>query len=150
MLMADSNSIDYFPEIKSFYTDDHSNSCKTHTQNDRSEQSEQRWNEKYAPKRREDLAVSKCKVNELSSWFDSVFNRNSLGPFLLLKGPTGCGKTAAIKVLCDEFKVELIDCIIDGSSFGSDLESTVSQTKQFELFITKNNINHCLTSQEDI
>lgn len=150
MLMADSNSIDYFPEIKSFYTDDHSNSCEIHSQNDRSEQIEQRWNEKYAPKRKEDLAVSKCKVNELSSWFDNVFNRNSLGPFLLLKGPTGCGKTAAIKVLCDEFKVELIDCIIDGSSFGSDLESTVSQTKQFELFITKNNMNHCLTSQEDM
>lgn len=154
MLMADSNSIDYFPEIKSFYTDSHSNSCEIHSRNDRSDQSEQRWNEKYAPKKREDLAVSKCKVNELSSWFDNVFNRNSLGPFLLLKGPTGCGKTAAIKVLCDEFKVELIDCIIDGSSFGSpfgsDLESTVSQTKQFELFITKNNINHCLTSQEDI
>lgn len=55
-------------------------------------------------------------MKELKSWFAARFSDVSTSPqqapkspFLLLNGPAGSGKTTAIKVLCTEFNVKLIE-----------------------------------------
>ncbi|VDK71724.1 unnamed protein product [Litomosoides sigmodontis] len=57
----------------------------------------------------EHLAVNPKKVDELRRWMRKKQGRCRECKLLLLTGPTGSGKTTAVKMLCHELEFELIE-----------------------------------------
>ncbi|KAL3994778.1 Rad17 cell cycle checkpoint family protein [Acanthocheilonema viteae] len=57
----------------------------------------------------EQLAVNPKKINELRRWMQKKEGRCRECKLLLLTGPTGSGKSTAVKMLCRELKFELIE-----------------------------------------
>jgi len=68
------------------------------------------WVEKYVPKKKDDLAVHKKKIEELEQWLlekcVNVQKQCSAG-MVLLTGPCGAGKTATLRVLCAELGIDV-------------------------------------------
>lgn len=71
------------------------------------------WIENFAPQTKEDLAIHAKKIAELEEWFriikSSKVKRSA--PILLISGPSGAGKTAALKVLAKEFDYAISEWI---------------------------------------
>lgn len=64
------------------------------------------------PRKTEDLAVHSKKIKELEDWLQkSVSNARSFTPILVLSGPTGCGKTTAVTVLCKTLGISISEWI---------------------------------------
>lgn len=68
----------------------------------------QLWVDKYAPKRIEELIGHGKSKEELKSWADSWKKEKAQKP-LLISGPTGIGKTAAVVALVNEYGWELLE-----------------------------------------
>ncbi|KAH1025920.1 hypothetical protein HUJ05_010540 [Dendroctonus ponderosae] len=65
---------------------------------------------KLAPHSPEDLMVHPKKLQELEGWIKTVVQSNKMKPeFLLISGPTGCGKTSAVQILCKALNIELAE-----------------------------------------
>ncbi|KAL1475431.1 hypothetical protein MTO96_019637 [Rhipicephalus appendiculatus] len=62
------------------------------------------WVEKFAPRSRDDLAVNRDKVDQVSRCFKEKFKASSTnaGAIILLCGPAGSGKTATLRCLAAE------------------------------------------------
>uniref|UniRef100_A0A061QSZ1 Cell cycle checkpoint protein n=1 Tax=Tetraselmis sp. GSL018 TaxID=582737 RepID=A0A061QSZ1_9CHLO len=62
------------------------------------------WSTKYAPESAAELVVHKKKVDELRAWMQHCAGKCGLpaAGCLLLTGPPGCGKTAAVCLLASE------------------------------------------------
>lgn len=60
------------------------------------------WSQKHSPTTSAGLAIHKKKVEDVSDWLSSVRTGRSRKRVLILKGPTGCGKTATLEVLARE------------------------------------------------
>lgn len=63
------------------------------------------WIENFAPRHKAELAVHPKKLIEVDNWFNAIKEKRigTSAPILLITGPSGAGKTAAIKVLAREF-----------------------------------------------
>lgn len=63
------------------------------------------WIENFAPRTKADLAIHAKKVTELEEWFGAVKERKIkvTAPILLVTGPSGSGKSAAIKMIAKDF-----------------------------------------------
>lgn len=99
---------------------------------------------KYEPQTRSELSVHKNKVEQLSNLLDNCLNKNK-GSLILIEGPSGCGKYVALKVLCKEKNVQLVEWdqdILNLKSFDLQNESELStpyesQLKKFTQFLFK-------------
>lgn len=78
------------------------------------------------PHRLPELAVSRQKQNEISSWFQSRA-LNGQPSMLILSGPSGCGKTAAIKLLAKENGFDVIEWITPVDPAEDENSNTVLQ-----------------------
>lgn len=67
--------------------------------------------DRYVPKKREDLAVQTRKQEELNGLLKNILQNTNNQKFLLLTGPTGCGKTASLTILCKCLNVKIIEWI---------------------------------------
>ncbi|KAI9441232.1 Rad17-domain-containing protein [Lactarius indigo] len=70
------------------------------------------WADKYEPRSLGDLAVHKRKVDDVRRWLVEAFSeqgRSERRRLLILTGPAGSGKTATLRVLAHEMKVEIIE-----------------------------------------
>lgn len=67
--------------------------------------------DRYVPEKREDLAVHPKKIEELSGILKRLLKNTNSEKFCLLTGPTGCGKTASLRVLCKSLNVKVIEWI---------------------------------------
>lgn len=63
------------------------------------------WIENFAPQAKDDLAIHAKKLAELDDWFRTIKTSKvkRSAPILLISGPSGSAKTAALKVLAKEF-----------------------------------------------
>ncbi|CAD6593372.1 MAG: Cell cycle checkpoint protein rad17 [Alectoria sarmentosa] len=109
------------------------------------------WAEKYGPNNLEELMVHKKKVSDVRNWLENVLwgqDRKvcSSRPFvvvpslivskrlLLLKGPSGAGKTATISMLAKAMGVDVLEWKNPvGSEFPS--EAYLSMSAHFEDFL---------------
>ncbi|RWS27697.1 cell cycle checkpoint protein RAD17-like isoform X1 [Leptotrombidium deliense] len=66
---------------------------------------------KSSPKDKKSLCVNAKKVNEVENWLNAVFaeNNGNLSRVLILRGPSGAGKTATIQVLCHELTISVTE-----------------------------------------
>ena len=109
------------------------------------------WAEKYGPNNLEELMVHNKKVSDVRIWLENVLRGQdrkvrSLGAFalvqslivskrlLILKGPSGAGKTATISMLAKAMKVDVSEWKNPvGSEFSS--ETYLSMSAHFEDFL---------------
>ena len=99
---------------------------------------------KYEPQNRLELSVHKNKVEQLSNLIDDCMTK-SKGSLILIEGPSGCGKYVALKVLCKEKNIQLVEwdqIILNLKSFDLQNESDLStpyesQLKKFTEFLFK-------------
>ncbi|XP_076064178.1 rad17 checkpoint clamp loader component [Oratosquilla oratoria] len=69
------------------------------------------WVDNSSPRTRDDLCVHKKKVQEVESWLVESMAGMKGRRFLLLTGPPGCGKTATIKLLAKEARLDVREWI---------------------------------------
>lgn len=71
------------------------------------------WIENFAPQTRAELALHAKKIQELEDWFRSsrLNEKKCRAPILLVTGPSGAGKTVALKVLANEFQYSISEWI---------------------------------------
>lgn len=55
-----------------------------------------------------DIVIGTKKLSAISSWFDAVLSRSQCFNILVISGPTGCGKSSAVKNLALRKKVALV------------------------------------------
>ncbi|GAA5895623.1 hypothetical protein JCM8208_005283 [Rhodotorula glutinis] len=74
------------------------------------------WVDRFAPRNRDDLALHARKLADLESWLLEAFalegRPKHLAKYrrvLVLSGPAGAGKTAALRTLASEMGVELVE-----------------------------------------
>lgn len=69
------------------------------------------WVEKYLPQKLEDIAGNKSKLGVMRDWLQTVLTKNKaqVPRFLILTGPTGAGKSTAVRVLAEEMDLELVE-----------------------------------------
>ncbi|KAH0537096.1 hypothetical protein FGG08_006099 [Glutinoglossum americanum] len=92
------------------------------------------WAEKYAPVSLEELAVHKKKVADVRIWLENVFGGRDRKRLLILKGPSGAGKTTTMSLLSKDMGFDILEWRNPvGTEFSS--EGFVSMSAQFEEFL---------------
>ena len=85
------------------------------------------WAERYGPSCLEELAVHKKKVTDVRMWLDNVLSDKDPRRLLVLKGPSGAGKTATLGLLAYRMNAELLEWNNPiGSNFSSASYSSMS------------------------
>lgn len=71
------------------------------------------WLEKFKPSKVEDLCVHPKKIEELRGWFELYDQEIEKNPnrILLITGPTGSAKTAALKLIAKSFNHDIVEWI---------------------------------------
>lgn len=118
------------------------------------------WWEKHAPRASKDLCVAPKKVAEVRDWLRSRVpslradhgNHGGgvvvgSGRVLLLTGPTGCGKSTAVELLCAELGLRLLrwsaptPTLWHEHAYQGDLAAGyVSKQREFEEFLSRSTI----------
>ncbi|XP_061624262.1 cell cycle checkpoint protein RAD17 isoform X3 [Phyllopteryx taeniolatus] len=116
------------------------------------EEQDEPWVDRYTPCSKDDLAVHKKKTEEVESWL-RVHTDTRQGGLLLLTGPPGCGKTAAVQVLSSELGLRIHEWTnppnLDSYTISkhdrmTNSLSSISQSAQFQEFLLRANKYNCL------
>lgn len=92
------------------------------------------WVERYGPDNLEELAVQKKKVSDVRNWLKNALQGRDRKRILILKGPSGAGKTTTVTTLAKAMDFELSDWRNPvGSEFSS--EGYSSMSAHFEEFL---------------
>lgn len=92
------------------------------------------WAEKYGPNNLEELMVHKKKVSDVRIWLENVLRGQDRKRLLILKGPSGAGKTATISMLAKALNVDVLEWKNPvGSEFSS--EAYLSISAYFQEFL---------------
>ena len=98
------------------------------------EPDERPWAERFGPSNLEELAVHKRKILDVRNWLENVLQWRDHKRLLILRGPSGTGKTATIATLAKAMDLELSEWRNPvGSEFSS--EGYHSMSAQFEEFL---------------
>ncbi|XP_069693790.1 cell cycle checkpoint protein RAD17-like [Periplaneta americana] len=101
--------------------------------------SEKDWLKEYSPKNPSELVLQKPKLDQLNEWILGCKRNIGQAPILLITGPPGAGKSAAVKVLAAAQNIELIEwetpMDIDVSELDDTRYITKSQAMKFEMFL---------------
>ncbi|XP_069953149.1 cell cycle checkpoint protein RAD17-like isoform X2 [Cherax quadricarinatus] len=108
------------------------------------------WVDVYSPTTRDDLAVHKRKVQEVESWLVESMAALKGRKFLLLTGPAGCGKSATVRLLAKEARLNFVEWInptttaynsafleLENAWIPEDTVRSASQTTQFWDFLMR-------------
>lgn len=91
------------------------------------------WTEQFAPSDLSELAVHRAKVSDVRKWLEAALSGRRQ-KVLVLKGSAGTGKTATIRLLAQEMKLQTIEwknpAMPDQTS-----EETASTASQFQEFL---------------
>lgn len=92
------------------------------------------WAEKYGPNNLEELMVHKKKVLDVRNWLEIVLWGQDRKRLLILKGPSGAGKTATISMLARVMDVDVLEW---KNPVGSELssEAYLPMSAHFEDFL---------------
>ncbi|CDO93347.1 unnamed protein product [Kluyveromyces dobzhanskii CBS 2104] len=63
---------------------------------------DQQWYDKFAPKRVDEVALHKKKLEEVRHHLQDMVSGKSDERILLLSGPAGCSKSTSVKLICDD------------------------------------------------
>ncbi|MCJ1388035.1 Cell cycle checkpoint protein rad17 [Xylographa bjoerkii] len=92
------------------------------------------WAETFEPSSIEELAVHKRKVTDVKSWLDNAIKGLERKRLLILKGPSGTGKTATVSAIAKSLNLDIVEWKNPaGSDFASDGFRSLSA--QFEEFL---------------
>lgn len=92
------------------------------------------WSQRFGPVGIEELAVHKKKVSGVRMWIESALSGRDHKRLLILRGPSGAGKTATIVTLAMAMGVDLSEWKNPvGSDYSS--EGYVSMSARFEEFL---------------
>ncbi|MFX0117141.1 MAG: replication factor C large subunit [Candidatus Hodarchaeota archaeon] len=67
------------------------------------------WTEKYRPSSRKEVVGNPTVVNAFSQWFKSWKPQRSQGKAVILRGPSGVGKTSLVHAFATEENLELVE-----------------------------------------
>ncbi|TPX33630.1 hypothetical protein SmJEL517_g03579 [Synchytrium microbalum] len=104
------------------------------------------WIDKFHPVSEAELAVHSRKVSEVRGWLQAATsNRPSKRERILcLTGPSGAGKTAALRVLASEMRIEILEWLnpfnnnlFEGTEDGEYTHSYESITQRFTQFLER-------------
>lgn len=85
------------------------------------------WAEEYRPANLEELAVHNRKVSDVRNWLENVLQGRDRKRILILKGPSGAGKTTTVSILAKAMEFELSEWKNPvGSDFSSEIYSSMS------------------------
>lgn len=100
----------------------------------------QLWANLWEPKTSIEVAVNPRRLDEVRGWLLAACSGNSTQAFLILSGPAGSGKTTALKCLCADLSIEIVEWInpskgafdvSEGASHGESLLSFLQNTAKF-------------------
>ncbi len=114
------------------------------------------WIDRYAPTSIDELAVHAKKISAVKEWLkDSLssfkqYGKGAAQKMLVLTGPPGCGKTAALRIVAKELNVEVLEWINEPQMRHADMEGWSSvgfenQMLRFEDFLRR--VRHYPTLQ---
>ncbi|XP_043465311.1 cell cycle checkpoint protein RAD17 [Leptopilina heterotoma] len=88
------------------------------------------------PNSSSDLAISRQKQQEISSWIESKTSRGK-SCILIISGPSGCGKTAAIRVIAKEYNFDITEWITPLDQLMDENNRVMRQGDKFEEFLIR-------------
>ena len=93
------------------------------------------WAERYGPLTLEELAVNKKKVANVKTWLDRIWYGDESQQLLVLKGPSGAGKTTTIEALARDMDFDILEW---RNPVGSEVSSEgySSMSAQFDDFLS--------------
>ena len=94
------------------------------------------WSERHSPLSIDDLAVHKGKIKVVKDWLEGAFSGKSSQRLLVLKGPSGSGKSAVLNALARQMNINVVEW---KNSIGSEIasEAYTPLSAQFEDFLDR-------------
>ena len=108
-----------------------------------SEPDQRPWADRFGPSNLEELVVHKKKILDVQKWLQDSLHKADAKKVLVMKGPSGAGKTTTLRLLAQAMDVNILEW---KNPVGSDMssEAYVSLSAQFGEFLGRSLAFHGL------